>query len=107
MISIGAVVTCQIRDATQAAESLGTYIAAARAARLNGSRRESSSATKMPLADELRPPYIAPSLGDGPATGAAETQVATDQEETRRLKTPCFRRRLHIISALQSNRRKR
>ena len=36
-------------------------------------RHESAFATKMPLADEEAPPYIAPSLGDGPAFEALET----------------------------------
>jgi len=34
----------------------------------------------MPLADEDGPTYIAPSLGDGLAAGAAGTQVTTDLE---------------------------
>ena len=40
----------------------------------------------MPLADEEAPPYIATSLGDGLAAGAAGTQVARDldgNEETK------------------------
>ena len=61
----------------------------------------------MPLADEEAPTYIATSLGDGLAAGAAGTQVAKDLEGMRRLKTPCFLGRFHIVSALQSNRRKR
>ncbi len=58
----------------------------------------------MPLADKEAPTYIATSLGDGLAAGAAGTQVATDQEGKGDLKTPCFPGRFHIVSALQSNR---
>lgn len=61
----------------------------------------------MPLADEEARPYIRPSLGDGLAAGAAETQVAKVQVGNEGPKTSCFLRRFYIVSALQSNRRKR
>jgi hypothetical protein len=58
----------------------------------------------MALADSRGGSYIAASLGDGLAAGAAGTQIPANPTENRKPKTSCFCNAADIVSALQSNR---